>query len=463
VSPRSVELPGGTPTAEVAADLAQALRAEGVPAVVLRAPGVEAGAASRVPASTWRHDIDLLVRRKDRKAAARALDGLPWRLAVGGLGVWSHVPTVSYHWKYAPELDLHRGFPGAPAPSWLLRRLGHGLFARARPTPSGLAAPDAAALAVFSAVQAARPTPLRPLWLADAAAHTEAAGEDEVRTLARAVGVGRAASWALGADAPDLPAYRGAPLFDASIPRAVWAIGLRLRRHIRPERAGAWIGGAPRVGVTAVRSRFAGMELRAGPGAFIPQSVTEPMVDLGLAGLPAEGNAVACDVGTGVGGVALALARARPDVRVIGCDVSRPGLRWARRNGRRLGVRNVEFRRGSLLEPLGPDLADGVAVITGNVPYVPSHVFGPAFRDREGAVLGSGDDGLELHRRLLREAVMFLAPEGRLILQMAIDQWEIFAGEMASWGLAPQPMAASSFEDAICWGIADARYVGRMA
>jgi hypothetical protein len=52
---------------------------------------------------------------------------------------------------------------------------------------------------------------------------------------------------------------------------------------------------------------------------------------------------------------------------------------------------------------------------------------------------------------------MFLAPKGRLIVQSSIDQWEFLATEMAGWGFAPQPMAASSFEDAICWGLADGR------
>ena len=51
---------------------------------------------------------------------------------------------------------------------------------------------------------------------------------------------------------------------------------------------------------------------------------------------------------------------------------------------------------------------------------------------------------------------MFLAPKGRLIVQSSIDQWELLAAEMSGWGFAPQPMAATSFEDAICWGIADA-------
>jgi methylase of polypeptide subunit release factors len=454
VSARSHELPEGTPTADVVARIAAAFAAASIPAVLLRAPRVDAGAAANVPAGSWRHDLDVLVPRSHRREAAAVLDELDWTLVVGGFGGWSRVATVSYHWEYAPALDVHRGLPAGPAPSRSLRALERALFDRSLPTASGLAVPDDSVLAVFSAVQAARPSSFRRMWLADFVAHLTG-NESEVRTVARSVGVSRCIDWALGSSAADLPAHRGGAVFDAPMRRWMWRGMLRVRRHLRPRRVGAVLGGLPRIGATPVRARFAGLELHAGPGAFVPQPVTEPMVALAVEGVGAGPGHVVCDVGTGVGGVALAVARARPDAKVLGCDVSRAGLRWARRNGRRLGIRNVEFRRGSLLDPLGERLADRVDVITGNVPYVPPHVFGPTYRDHDKAVLGAGDDGLDLHRELLRESIMFLAPQGRLILQLAIDQWEVFAAEMRAWGYATQPMAATSFEDAICWGIAD--------
>ncbi len=456
MSPRPTELPAGTPTAEVVDLVARGFEAEGIPAVLLRAPRVDAGPAANVPDGTWRHDLDLMVPRSSRRAAARVLDGLDWRLSVGGFGRWSSVPTVSYHWEYSPELDLHRGLPGGPAPSWSLRGLERALFQRSRPTSCGLAVPDEASLAVFSAVQAARPSSFRRMWLADLAAHADVVGVGKVREVARSLGLLSCIEWAIAPTAEGLAAHLGGRVFDDRISRGIWAGGVSLRRHLRPRRLATLVGGVPRIGSTPVRARFAGLELHAGPGAFVPQPVTEPMVALALDGLSPGVGGLVCDVGTGVGGVALAVAHARPDVQVIGCDISRAGLRWARRNGRRLGITNATFRRGSLLDPLDRGLADRVDVITGNVPYVPPHVFGPTYNDRDGAVLGGGSDGLDLHRELLRESTMFLAPQGRLILQMAIDQWEVFAAEMAAWGFAAQPMAATSFEDAICWGIADA-------
>ena len=457
VTSRPTELPAGKPRREVVAELADAFRRHDVPAVVLRAPGVDAGASGdAVDVGTWRHDLDVLVPRSARTVADRALDELGWRIAVGGLGAWGRIPTVSYHWEFSPSLDVHRGLPAGPLPSIAVRRVERMLRERARMTPCGIAAPDAAALAVFSALQAARPGPFREMWVGDVAKHVAGSAPGQAERLADGSGMVGALRWALTPEALHLAPGRAGPLFDGVARRTVWAVSVRLRRSVRPRRLGSYLGGHPRPGGTIARSRFAGLELLSGPGAFMPQVVTEPMIDVALAGLPEHGG-ILVDVGTGVGAVALAIGKTRPDVRVIGCDVSKAGLRWAERNRKRLGLANVRFIRGSLLDPLGEDLAERVDVITGNVPYVPEHTFGEGYRDRDGAVIGQGADGLDLQRELVRTSTMFLAPKGRLIVQSSIDQWELLATEMAGWGFAPQPMAASSFEDAICWGLADGR------
>jgi release factor glutamine methyltransferase len=457
VTSRPTQLPSGTPRQEVVSDLADAFRRHDVPAVLLRAPGVDAGAAGdAVDAGTWRHDLDVLVPRSARDRADGALGELGWRIAVGGLGAWNRIPTVTYHWEFSPSLDVHRGFPAGPFPSTGLRRVERMLRERARATACGIAAPDAAALAVFSSLQAARPGPFREMWVSDVAKHVSGSAPGEAERLADELGVASALRWALTPEALHRAPGRAGPLFDGVARRAVWAASVRLRRSARPRRLGSYLGGHPRPGGTIARSRFAGLELLSGPGAFMPQVVTEPMIDVALAGLPEHGG-VLVDVGTGVGAVALAVGKTRPDVRVHGCDVSKAGLRWAERNRKQLGLGNVRFLRGSLLDPLSEDLAERVHVITGNVPYVPQHAFGDDYRDRDGAVLGLGSDGLDLQRELVRTSTMFLAPKGRLIVQSSIDQWELLATEMAGWGFAPQPMAASSFEDAICWAIADGR------
>lgn len=449
-----MELPEGTPSASVIAAMAAAFRARGVEAVVVRAPEVDAGPAGGAAAGDWRRHVDVVVPKAARAAADAAMAELDWRVAIGGLGAWRRVPTVTYHWEYSPNLAVHRGVPSAPLPSRASRALERSLFDRAQPSACGLRSPDAAVLAVFAATQAARPGTFRQLWLEDVAVHVAASSADEVHALASGLGLDAVVRWALDPATASVARSSAGPLYDAGIQNAAWRVALAARRHARPRRVGAWLGGIPKVGTSIVRSRFAGIELRAGPGAFTPQVVSEPMVGLALDALPEGRRGIAVDVGTGVGAVALAVASQASDVVVYGCDLSKDGLRWARRNRAELGLEGVTFLRGSLLEPLDPSLQGRVDVITANVPYVPSHVFGEGFSDPDAAVLGQGPDGLGLHRELLAWAAMFLKPGGRLVVQMAIDQWELFVPDLVSWSFAPQGITESSFEDAICWAIA---------
>src|SRR5262249_2235552 len=159
---------------------------------------------------------------------------LGWRIAIGGLGWWSRVPTVTYHWEYAPSLDLHRGLPVGPLPPGSLRRIERTLRRRASATSSGIPAPDAVALAIFASIQAARPGPLREMWLGDVAAHLEACDADEAMRLADELGVAPALRWAGSAEASQLPSGREGPLFDRAPRRAAWSILADVRRSIRP-------------------------------------------------------------------------------------------------------------------------------------------------------------------------------------------------------------------------------------
>src|SRR5262245_19902298 len=223
VTSRPSQLPAGKPRDEVVSELADAFGRQRVPAVILRAPGVDAGAAGAAVEGDWRHDLDVLVSRSSGRHADRAMDELGWRIAIGGLGAWRIVPTISYHWDYAPSLDLHRGIPFGPLPPGSLRRLERTLWSRARPTASGIPAPDAASLAVYSAIQAARPGPFREMWLGDVAEHLRASEPGQAHRIAERLGVGPALRWASSPAAGELPSGREGPVFDGRVRSGMWA------------------------------------------------------------------------------------------------------------------------------------------------------------------------------------------------------------------------------------------------
>ncbi len=142
------------------------------------------------------------------------------------------------------------------------------------------------------------------------------------------------------------------------------------------------------------RKGFRRLELAVDPRVLIPRPETEHVVEAAL-GLPAGARVV--DVGTGSGAIALALADERPDLSVVGTEVSRGALAVARGNGARLGLA-VEFLEGDLLEPVvGP-----VDAVVSNPPYVRAgERLAPELGYEPIEALYGGHDGLDVYRRLV--------------------------------------------------------------
>ena len=162
---------------------------------------------------------------------------------------------------------------------------------------------------------------------------------------------------------------------------------------------------------------FRDLELAVGPGCLIPRPETEYSVDLMLNGLP-HGASV-CELGVGSGAISLALASERPDLTVVGVELSPDALKWAELNLKRLALPNVTFLRGNLFEPVAGRTFDLVAA---NLPYIPEgdrDSLPPNVRDYEPAeALFAGTDGLDVIARALEQAPAFLTPSGRVFFEL---------------------------------------------
>jgi release factor glutamine methyltransferase len=175
---------------------------------------------------------------------------------------------------------------------------------------------------------------------------------------------------------------------------------------------------------------FRSIELAVDPRVLIPRPETEHLVE---AVLDLPDGARVCDVGTGSGAIALALASERPDLRVVATDASGEALDVARANAVRLGV-DVEFHHGDLLA----DVAGPLDAIVSNPPYVEDRAeLAPEIVRYEPALaLRAGPDGLDVIRRLLPAAG---ATEARVVAL------EIGAGQAAAVGAL---MREAGFGDA---------------
>ena len=133
-----------------------------------------------------------------------------------------------------------------------------------------------------------------------------------------------------------------------------------------------------------------------------------------------EGLRIA-DVGTGSGAIALALAKHLPGAVVVATDVSAEALAVAAGNAERLGLSKcVEFREGSLLEPLR---GERFGWLCSNPPYIPDAEWAavePGVKDHEPTLaLRGGVDGLDLLRPLIAGAAGVLVHGGGVALELA--------------------------------------------
>jgi release factor glutamine methyltransferase len=172
------------------------------------------------------------------------------------------------------------------------------------------------------------------------------------------------------------------------------------------------------------RQAFRYLELEVDRRVLIPRPETELLVEVGLT---LEPGARVIDVGTGSGAVALALAHERPDLRVVGVDVSQDALAVARANAARLGL-EVEFHCGDLLAGHRAD------AVLANLPYVAARDVGalaPEVASFEPALaLFAGEDGLDAVRRL----VAMLDGVGLVALEVGFDQADRVAALLSGAG-----------------------------
>ncbi|GII57252.1 methylase [Planotetraspora thailandica] len=197
-------------------------------------------------------------------------------------------------------------------------------------------------------------------------------------------------------------------------------------------------------------AEFCGLRITVDPGVFVPRRRTEFLVNQAaeLTGqVPVESaegprKAVVVDLccGSGALGAALAAAmkRAYDEVELHAADLDPAAVRCARRN--LTGPGNHVYE-GDLYDPLPSALRGRVDVLVASPPYVPTRAIGllpPEARLHEPHVaLDGGPDGLDVVRRVITEAVFWLAPGGSLLVETSERQAEETAEAVARHGLVP--------------------------
>jgi ribosomal protein L3 glutamine methyltransferase len=127
----------------------------------------------------------------------------------------------------------------------------------------------------------------------------------------------------------------------------------------------------------------------------------------------------ALDLCTGSGCLAVLLAEAFPDAEVDAVDLSPDALEVAHRNVADYGLDDrITLHQGDLFAPLADKTYD---LIISNPPYVNEEsvaALPPEYRHEPSLALGSGADGLDATRIILREAARHLNPGGLLAVEI---------------------------------------------
>lgn len=168
---------------------------------------------------------------------------------------------------------------------------------------------------------------------------------------------------------------------------------------------------------------FRDFRLKVRPGGFIPRATTEFLAEQGIRRLRRRSEPVAVDLATGIGPVALSMAKAVRHAEVHGCDLSARAVAQGRANAKALGLRNISFHTGDLLAPLPKRLRGAVDVITIHPPYVglgeirdlPVEI--RRFEPKE-SLTDRSPDGFGLVGRTVTEAQDWLKPGGWLCIEI---------------------------------------------
>lgn len=180
-------------------------------------------------------------------------------------------------------------------------------------------------------------------------------------------------------------------------------------------------------------TEFYGLKLFVDPGVLIPRQDTEVLVEEALKRIKEESRVL--DLCTGSGAVAIAIKSLRQDADVTALDISPAALEVAEKNSRRNHC-DIRFLKSDLFEKI--EEGERFDVIVSNPPYVSESEYEtlmPEVKDHEPQLaLKAGAEGLDIYRRLVKDAPAHLNSGGVLLVEIGCGQGKAVSGIFAQNG-----------------------------
>ena len=203
---------------------------------------------------------------------------------------------------------------------------------------------------------------------------------------------------------------------------------------------------------------FLDRRLAVAPGVFVPRRRTELLARTALS--RTRPHHLVVEMCCGVAPVAAVLEASGAEVHAV--DLSEPALACAARN-----APGACLHVGDLFAALPHDLGGRIDVLVANAPYVPTDrisAMPPEARDHEPRLaLDGGAEGVDVHRRLAREAPRWLAPEGVLLIETSHDRLPLTLEALRDAGLVTSQVVDDEVGGCVAVGVSARAWVAARA
>jgi len=177
------------------------------------------------------------------------------------------------------------------------------------------------------------------------------------------------------------------------------------------------------------KTEFYSLQFNITPDCMVPRPETELLTERAIEFLRTRPEKqLICDLCTGSGCIAIAIAVNCPHARLIATDICDAALSVAAKNLEKYHLKErIKLLCGDLFDPLVPHLdVEKFDLIVCNPPYVSAAEFenlAQNITDYEPKLaLFAGVDGLDTYRRICEKADAFLKPDAALMMEIGYSQ-----------------------------------------
>ena len=202
------------------------------------------------------------------------------------------------------------------------------------------------------------------------------------------------------------------------------------------------------------RTEFYSLELDITPDCLIPRPETELLAERAIEFLrKRQGQQFVCDLCTGSGCIAVAIAKNHPEAKITATDICESALKAAASNIEKHDLKQkVTLLCGDLFDPIVPQMdVSKFDLIVSNPPYVSSTEYEKLdanVKEYEPKLaLYAGVDGLDVYRRICQEIDKFLKPDAALMLEIGYAQGPSVRDLLEKTGLFSEINIEKDYQD----------------